>query len=186
MSSINPLGPGVPSQAQGIQTTQKSAAAGSEVSTTPQSADAAVVAQISTPKATSLTYGATGQTNTGEQLQVLQGLVQRMFQEQGLSTEIATGDGTTAEIGELTQEEAQALIAEDGYWGAEQTSDRIADFALGMVGGDPARATEVRQSLEDGFSQARETLGSLPGISEQTIDAALTKFDEGVAELQSA
>lgn len=32
-------------------------------------------------------------------------------------------------VDEETQKQAQADIAEDGYWGVEQTSDRILDFA---------------------------------------------------------
>ena len=36
-----------------------------------------------------------------------------------------------------TKAQAQADIAEDGYWGVNQTSDRIIQFATALTGGDP-------------------------------------------------
>lgn len=43
-------------------------------------------------------------------------------------------------VDEETQKQAQADIAEDGYWGVEQTSDRILDFAKALSGNDPEKA----------------------------------------------
>ncbi|MBN2799852.1 MAG: hypothetical protein JXX28_11965 [Deltaproteobacteria bacterium] len=150
--------------------------------------DAAVLDQVvgrSAPPV--LAYTAAGRTNATQQTSLLQSLVGRMFQEQGLNSEIAVGGGEVMEITQVSPEQAQALIAEDGYWGADQTSDRIVEFAKGMIGGDPARAEEVRAGLEKGFSQAKEAFGgTLPEVSEQTIAATLSKFDELVAAMGSA
>lgn len=40
-----------------------------------------------------------------------------------------------------TKAQAQADIAEDGYWGVNQTSDRIIQFANALTGGDPTRSS---------------------------------------------
>lgn len=53
-------------------------------------------------------------------------------------------------VDEETQKQAQADIAEDGYWGVEQTSDRILDFAKALSGNDPEKA----DLLIDAFKKA--------------------------------
>ena len=42
---------------------------------------------------------------------------------------------------EKTRLQAQKDIAEDGYWGVEQTSERLVSFAKALSGGDPLRQT---------------------------------------------
>ena len=74
--------------------------------------------------------------------------------------------------------DAQAMIAEDGYFGVEQTSDRIVDFAIGIAGGDPSRLDAILAGVEQGFNEALEAFGGwLPDISYQTYDAVLAKLD---------
>ncbi len=78
-----------------------------------------------------------------------------------------------------TKLQAQADIAEDGYWGVEQTSDRIIDFANALTGGDPDKIEEMRDAFKKGYKQAEKTWGgSLPDISKRTYDAVMKKFDE--------
>lgn len=84
-----------------------------------------------------------------------------------------------------TKAQAQADIAEDGYWGVEQTSDRIIDFATALTGGDPDKIEEMRAAFKKGYEQAQETWGGeLPEISQKTYDAVMKKFDElaGITE----
>jgi len=82
-----------------------------------------------------------------------------------------------------TKAQAEADIAEDGYWGVEATSDRILDFAKALTGGDPDKIEEMREAFEKGFKQATETWGGeLPEISQKTYDAVLSKFDAWSAE----
>ena len=82
-----------------------------------------------------------------------------------------------------TKAQAQADIAEDGYWGVEQTSDRIVDFAKALCGGDPDKIEEMKEAFEKGFKQAQETWGGeLPEISQRTYDAVFEKFDAWAAE----
>lgn len=78
-----------------------------------------------------------------------------------------------------TKAQAQADIAEDGYWGVEQTSDRIIQFANALTGGDPDKIEEMRAAFEKGYKQAEKAWGgSLPEISKKTYDAVMKKFDK--------
>lgn len=78
-----------------------------------------------------------------------------------------------------TKAQAQADIAEDGYWGVEQTSGRIIDFATALTGGDPDKIEEMREAFKKGYAQAQKTWGGeLPEISKQTYEAVMKKFDE--------
>ena len=86
-----------------------------------------------------------------------------------------------------TKAQAQADIAEDGYWGVEQTSDRIIDFAKALTGGDPDKIEEMKEAFEKGFNQAEKTWGGeLPEISKKTYDAVFEKFDAWAAESAKA
>lgn len=89
---------------------------------------------------------------------------------------LASGDFT---VDAATKAQAQADIAEDGYWGVEQTSDRIIDFAVALTGGDPDKVEEMRAAFKKGYAQAEEIWGGkLPEISQKTYDAVMKKFDE--------
>ena len=73
--------------------------------------------------------------------QQLQQLVQQMISKQGnaygqandMWKFLASGNFT---VDAQTKAQAQADIAEDGYWGVKQTSERIFDFAKALSGGD--------------------------------------------------
>lgn len=82
-------------------------------------------------------------------------------------------------VDDTTKAQAQADIAEDGYWGVEATSDRIIDFAKALTGGDPSKIEDMRKAFEKGFKQAEDTFGGkLPEISQKTFDAVMAKFDK--------
>ena len=88
---------------------------------------------------------------------------------------LRTGDFT---VDAATKAQAEADIAEDGYWGVNQTSDRIVDFAKALCGGDPSKIEEMREAFEKGFKQAQNTWGGeLPEISQKTYEAVMDKFD---------
>ena len=81
-----------------------------------------------------------------------------------------------------TKLQAQADIAEDGYWGVEQTSGRILDFANALTGGDPSKIEEMRNAFKKGYEQAEKTWGGkLPDISQRTYDAVMKGFDDMAA-----
>ena len=84
-----------------------------------------------------------------------------------------------------TKLQAQADIADDGYWGVDQTSDRIIQFANALTGGDPDKIEEMREAFKKGYKQAEKTWGgSLPDISKRTYDAVMEKFDKMAEEAQ--
>lgn len=89
---------------------------------------------------------------------------------------LASGEFT---VDPATKLQAQKDIAEDGYWGVAQTSDRIIDFAQALTGGDPSKIEDMREAFMQGFEQAKEMWGGeLPEISQQTYDAVMEKFDK--------
>ena len=78
-----------------------------------------------------------------------------------------------------TKAQAQADIAEDGYWGVKQTSQRLFDFASALAGDDVEKMKEMQAAMKKGFEKAEKTWGSaLPEISKQTMDAANKLFDD--------
>ncbi len=89
---------------------------------------------------------------------------------------LAKGDFT---VDAATKAQAQEDISEDGYWGVNQTSGRILDFAKALAGDDPDKLEQMRSAFEKGYKQAEETWGGeLPDISKQTFDAVMKGFDE--------
>lgn len=109
---------------------------------------------------------------------LLRGLVLNTFKEQGLDYKIATDTGEI-DLSTLTPEDAQDLIADDGYFGVDKTSQRIFDLAVGIAGGDPARLDAVREGVDKGFQEALDAFGGwLPDISYDTYDAVMKKLDD--------
>ena len=116
----------------------------------------------------------------------LKNLVLDMLKKQGKTAEEALG-GVPFEIDAMTQEEAQAAIAEDGFWGVEQTSQRLVDFAKSLTGGDPALVEKMRDAIKKGFGLAEEAWGGeMPDITKQTYDATMKKLDEWAKEGSAA
>lgn len=114
----------------------------------------------------------------------LQSLVQQMISKQGKTYGQANDmwkflAGGNFTVDAATKSQAQADIAENGYWGVNQTSDRILDFAQALSGGDPDKMEEMRTAFQKGFREATKSWGKeLPGISGDTYDAVMQKFDK--------
>lgn len=114
----------------------------------------------------------------------LQSLVEKMLAKQGQT--LATADDMWSFLakGNLTADpetiaQAQKDVAEDGYWGAEQTSDRILSFAKALAGDDPQKADELLEAFKKGYKQATKTWGSeLPSLCSDTYDLVEKKFSE--------
>lgn len=118
----------------------------------------------------------------------MQSLVEKMFSKQGITIgnaddmwkQLASGN-FTADADTIAQ--AKADIAEDGYWGVKQTSDRIFDFAVALSGGDKEKMEEMKAAVEKGFKEATKSWGkSLPSISNDTYDTVMDKFDNWFEE----
>lgn len=80
-------------------------------------------------------------------------------------------------------EQAKKDVAEDGYWGVEQTASRIVDFAKALSGGDSSKVQSLRKAIEKGFMQATQAWGDkLPDISSKTFDRINEMLDEWTNE----
>lgn len=119
--------------------------------------------------------------------QSLISLVHDMMSGQAKSYSLATGDDSiwrflssgnfTVDV--ATKAQAQADIAEDGYWGIAQTSQRLFDFASALAGDDVEKMQKMQQAMEKGFKQATAAWGkSLPEISQKTLEAANKLFED--------
>jgi hypothetical protein len=107
----------------------------------------------------------------------LKQLVESLITKQGIKiSDILSGNAILYADAE-TIKKAQADIAEDGYWGVEQTAGRIIDFAKSLMGNDLSKLPMIRDAVEQGFAAAKEILGGLPEISLQTYDRIMAEFD---------
>ena len=125
----------------------------------------------------------------------LRSLVEKMMPKQGVA--IGTADSMWSflakgnfTVDEATRAQAQADIADDGYWGVDQTSDRILDFAKALSGNDPEKADLLLDAFKKGFKEATKSWGQdLPDISQRTYDAVVEKFNKwknGTDETEAA
>lgn len=121
----------------------------------------------------------------------LQGIVSQMMSQQG--TKIGTADDMwkflasgNYTVSPEVKAQAQADVADDGYWGVDKTSDRIVDFAKALSGNDPSKAEELMDAFKKGFEEATKSWGkTLPDISQRTYDAVIKKFDEWTGDTNS-
>lgn len=115
----------------------------------------------------------------------LKSLVEKMFLQQSEKSCFATdtdmwrflarGDFT---VDAETKAAAQEAISEDGYWGVDQTSQRIFDMAVALSGGDSEQMDKMLVAFQKGFKQATDTWGKeLPDISQKTYAAVMEKFE---------
>lgn len=113
----------------------------------------------------------------------LRSLVEKMMGKQGLTLAkaddmwsfLANGEFT---VDEETRAQAQKDIEEDGYWGAEATSERILSFAMALTGGDPDKIEDMKDAFIKGFKEATKAWGKeLPELSQKTYDKVMEKFD---------
>lgn len=94
--------------------------------------------------------------------------------------------GGNLKVDPQTVADAKAEISEDGYWGVKQTSDRIVDFAKALTGGDPSKIDLMRDAFKKGYQEATKSWGKeLPGISKDTYDAVMEKFEAWEKETQT-
>jgi hypothetical protein len=87
-------------------------------------------------------------------------------------------------IADLSQDEAAQLVSEDGIFGVDQTSKRVANFVIAGANGDEDKLRAGREGMLLGFKQAEEMWGGeLPEISQQTMQASLEMVDKAMADL---
>ncbi|MCR5432438.1 MAG: hypothetical protein K6E95_07770 [Lachnospiraceae bacterium] len=124
-----------------------------------------------------------------ERFAQLRGIVEKLLLKQGGTFDVSNGLASayrSLEVDPETQAQAQADIAEDGYWGVEQTSNRILDFAKALAGNDSELAAGMLDAIKEGFKQAEEIWGEeLPQLSKDTIDASIKKVEDWIASLNA-
>jgi hypothetical protein len=121
------------------------------------------------------------QTETKSTVTLQKGVMQRAS---GLGVDLGQLRYNGKPITELSQGEAAALVAEDGYFGVTQTSQRLADFVISGGGNDLKRLQAGREGIIKGFKEAEKIWGGeLPPISYQTLDKALELIDTRIRDL---
>jgi hypothetical protein len=111
-------------------------------------------------------------------------LVEKMLRKQGETFNASTDVYSLLREGKVsvdpeTRAQAEKDIAEDGYWGVKQTSDRLVSFAKALTGGDPAKADSMIDAVKKGFEEATKAWGGeLPGICKNTMDETISKLEE--------
>lgn len=87
-------------------------------------------------------------------------------------------------IAKLSQEEASALVSEDGFFGVTQTAERIANFVINGAGGDESMMRAGREGMIQGFKEAEAMWGGeLPEISQETMAKAIEMVDSAMHDL---
>lgn len=88
---------------------------------------------------------------------------------------LAKGD---FKISEAAKKQAQEEISEKGYWGIEQTSKRLFDYASALAGDDVDKMKSMQAAMEKGYKEATKAWGKeLPEISKKTLAAANKLFE---------
>lgn len=87
-------------------------------------------------------------------------------------------------IVDLTTEEAQDLVSDEGFFGVTQTSERVSSFVIGLAGDNLEALQEARSGIVQGFEEAEKMWGGeLPEISYQTQEKTLDFIDKKIAEM---
>ena len=109
--------------------------------------------------------------------QQLQNLVNQLLSKQANKYTTLADLFKNIKADPATIAQAQKDIGEDGYWGIEQTSERLFSMAQALSGGDASKAEEMIAAVKKGFDQAAEAWGGeLPDICQKTVDAAVEKL----------
>lgn len=112
-----------------------------------------------------------------------QAMISKMFEQQGITWNQSSGETLSELLSRITVDpatraKAAESVSEKGYWGVEQTSARILDFAKAISGGDPSKIETLKKAFERGFGDAAKKFGNLPDISHKTYEAVMKGFDE--------
>ena len=152
--------------------------------------DVAAVYEASNEKVTKKTYTqdtatiAKMKAEADEKTAQFRELVEKLLSQQITTADIADSiwqkfANGEFEVDQATIDQAKEDVSEDGYWGVEQTSERIFEFAKALSGGDPDKMDDMLDAFKEGFDQATAAWGKeLPEISSKTYDAVMKKFED--------
>lgn len=84
----------------------------------------------------------------------------------------------------MNSNELNQLVSEEGFFGIENTANRIADFVINGAGDDLEKLKKGFEGMKQGFAQAEKIWGDkLPQISQDTINKAIEKVSAKIKEL---
>ncbi|EAC1221914.1 hypothetical protein H5K21_000412 [Campylobacter coli] len=84
----------------------------------------------------------------------------------------------------MNTDELNQLISEEGFFGIDNTANRIADFVIKGAGNDVEKLKKGLEGIKQGFEQAEKIWGGeLPQISQDTIEAIIKKVSDRIDEL---
>ncbi len=116
--------------------------------------------------------------NSSDINKTIKDYVVSLLKEQGVEVKFAVDSENEIDFTEMTPEQAQELVSEDGYFGIKKTSDRIVQFATGAWGNDTSKLDEIKDAVMKGFKEAEDAFGgTLSQISYDTLDAVMKKLD---------
>jgi len=130
---------------------------------------------------------------TNHAIDAVRKLVQSM-----LGKSDATGQGFWAvraggnfQLSEADRAQAQELISDDGFFGVQQTTDRIMGFAKALVGegASEKQIESMRAAVQKGFDEVARMFGgfdNLPDVTKRTHAAIMEAFDKWIAGDQEA
>ncbi|BEJ71113.1 hypothetical protein [Campylobacter coli] len=84
----------------------------------------------------------------------------------------------------MNTDELNQLISKEGFFGIDNTANRIADFVIKGAGNDVEKLKKGLEGIKQGFEQAEKIWGGeLPQISQDTIEATIKKVSDRIDEL---
>lgn len=119
-----------------------------------------------------------------DRINQLSELVRKMFNQQADNANITNladlfSEENLKKVSPEEIEQAKKDVAEDGYWGVKQTSQRLFDFASALAGDDVEKMKEMQAAMEKGYKQATKAWGKdLPDLCKDTLNAANQLFED--------
>jgi hypothetical protein len=105
-------------------------------------------------------------------------LIRPLVKQQGLNLSKVVKGEQRLTADPATIKAAQDAIADGGEFSVQKTAERILSFAKAVIGADPSKLDAIRAAVEKGFADAADVLGgSLPDISQKTLDTIQAQFD---------
>lgn len=123
--------------------------------------------------------------NTGAQSSLMDILSGASDAGKTLISNLATNVGYEGkDISIMNKNELSDLVGENGFFGVDKTSERIANFVISGAGDDVNKLQKGFEGMKRGFEEASKLWGGkLPDISNQTIDKAIQKVASRIEEL---
>ncbi|MDM8534614.1 hypothetical protein QUF55_07940, partial [Clostridiaceae bacterium HSG29] len=108
--------------------------------------------------------------------------IDKIFSYQGNHAIKSTKSVTTIKIKIETENAEEIENTENkmtGYWGAEETSQRILDFARKVSGNNPEKFDMLLGAFKQGFEEAKKCFGGeLPEVCNETYDLVIKGFED--------